>query len=73
MTARFRLREWLEKKAVSQNELQRRSGVSFTTINAIANNKTRQVHLDTLEKLAEALGIEPGELLEREPKRKRGR
>jgi DNA-binding Xre family transcriptional regulator len=72
VTARFRLRELLEQLNVSQSELKRRSGVSFTTINGIANNKTQQVHLDTVEKLAAALGIEPGDLLERAPA-KRGR
>ena len=38
-------------------------------IDAITNNRTRQVHLDTLDALCRALKCEPGELLER----KRGR
>jgi DNA-binding Xre family transcriptional regulator len=44
--------------------------VSLVTINAIANNRTSQVSLKTLDALAKALKVEPGELLERE---KRGR
>lgn len=56
---------------MSQSELSRRSGVSMTTINSIALNKTKQVSLATLDALCGALGVEPGELLEREGKRKR--
>jgi DNA-binding Xre family transcriptional regulator len=72
MAARFRLAELLDAATppMSQSELARRSGVSLVTINAIANNRTRQVKLDTLDALSKALGVEPGELLEREPKRR---
>jgi len=76
VTVRFRLHEVLADREgdISQSELSRRSGVSLTTVNAIALNKTKQVSLETLDKLCEALGVEPGDLLERdEPKRKRGR
>jgi putative transcriptional regulator len=76
VSVRFRLHEVLAERSeeLSQSELSRRSGVSLTTVNAIALNKTRQVSLETLDKLCEALGVEPGELLERdESRRKRGR
>jgi DNA-binding Xre family transcriptional regulator len=76
MAVRFRLGAVLEQleragRPISQSELSRRSGVSFTTINAIVNNKTAQVSLGTLDKLCEALGVPPGELLERDQPRKR--
>jgi putative transcriptional regulator len=69
MAVHFRLAELLEerKKAgepITQSELARLSGVTFATVNAIANNRTRQVHLDTLDALCRALKCEPGELLE---------
>lgn len=72
MAARFRLAQLLEEATppMSQSELARRSGVSLVTINAIANNRTRQVKLETLDALSDALGVEPGELLEREGKRR---
>jgi DNA-binding Xre family transcriptional regulator len=72
MAARFRLQEILDAQdpPISQSELARRSGVSLVTINAIANNRTKQVQLETLDKLALALGLQPGELLERESKRR---
>ena len=53
---------------MSQSELARRSGVSFVTVNRMCGNKTEGVSLDTLDKLATALGVEPGDLIRREPK-----
>ena len=74
MPLRFRLQEILDsqKPPVSQRELARLSGVSLVTINAICVNRTRQVALDTLDKIAGALGVEVGELLVRDKKRGRG-
>jgi putative transcriptional regulator len=71
VTVRFRLKELLEERekkgdAISQSELARKSGVSIVTVNAIVNNRTEQVRLDTLDALCKALGVEPGELLQRE-------
>jgi DNA-binding Xre family transcriptional regulator len=69
---RFRLRELLEDAKMSQSELARRSGVSFVTINRMCANATEGVSLKTLDAIAAALKVEPGELLERESaKRKR--
>jgi DNA-binding Xre family transcriptional regulator len=75
---RFRLDEVLRSReragdAMSQSELSRRSGVSLTTINAMMLNKTKQVSLATLDALCGALSVEPGELLERDAKKKRTR
>lgn len=76
--ARFRVRELLEEAGIGQTELAKRAGVSFATVHRLYMNETGQVSLETLDKLAIALGaelgrvIEPGELIEREPK-KRGR
>jgi DNA-binding Xre family transcriptional regulator len=75
---RFRLDALLAESGLSQRELAARSGVSPTIVNRMANNLAEQVALKTLDSLSatlsEALGrvVEPGELLEREPKR-RGR
>lgn len=65
MAVRFRLAELLEESGLSQSELARRSGVSFVTINGVANNKTSRVDLATLDAICKVLGCEPGELLER--------
>lgn len=69
MPTRFRLLEVLAELGVSQRELARLSGISLTIISRIANNKAKQVALATLDKLAAALGVEPGDLIVREPKK----
>jgi putative transcriptional regulator len=70
MTARFKLREVLEAAGMSQSELARRSGVSLVTVNKIAQNRSNQVSLKTLDALSKVLRCEPGDLLEREKRRK---
>jgi transcriptional regulator with XRE-family HTH domain len=70
---RFRLKEELEKynkkrseaDRLSQRELAARAAVSPTTINRMFSNLTAQVSLATLDAIADVLGIDPGELLER--------
>ncbi|HKW48081.1 MAG TPA: helix-turn-helix transcriptional regulator, partial [Gemmatimonadaceae bacterium] len=57
---------------MNQSELARLSGVSIVTVNAIANNRTTRVDLATLDAIASALGVEPGELIDRASKRRRG-
>jgi DNA-binding Xre family transcriptional regulator len=79
--ARFRVQEILDSRdpAVTQSELSRHSGVSLTTINRMANNLTAQVSLRTLDSLSASLSeltgrrVEPGDLIERVPQKKRGR
>ena len=72
VTTRFRLADILTTSGapMSQSELSRRSGISMTTINAMVLNKTKQVSLATLDAISAALGVDPGALLEREPKKK---
>lgn len=75
--ARFRVRELMEEAGLGQTELAKRADVSFATVHRLYMNETGQVSLETLDKLATALGaaigrnIEPGELIEREGKRPR--
>jgi transcriptional regulator with XRE-family HTH domain len=65
MVVRFCLQELLDASdpPMTQSELARRSGISFVTVNNIANNRTAQVSLKTLGDLAAVLGVQPGELL----------
>src|SRR3954447_16497022 len=81
MPVTFRLHELLAERspAIGQSELARKAKVSFVTVNAIANNRTKRVDLETLDKLCGALAkmlgrrVAPGELLDHGPsKRKRG-
>ena len=67
----FRLAELIEKHGTNQSRLARESGVALRTVARICRNESAQVSLATLDKLATALGVEPGELIVREKKGKR--
>jgi DNA-binding Xre family transcriptional regulator len=41
------------------------TGLAYSTVWAIWTNKTRRADLDTLEKIAAALKVEPGDLIGR--------
>jgi putative transcriptional regulator len=57
-----RLGEVLSKKKISQYRLHKDSNVSYALINNYVSNN-RQPTLNTLFKLAEALGVNPKELI----------
>ena len=57
-----RLRQLRQERALSLRELGERSGVAFDTINKL-ENENRQAQPRTVRKLAEALGVEPKELM----------
>lgn len=69
MAARFCLDRILTTADISQRELALRASVSPTTVNRMAQNKTAQVSLRTLDALARELGVEPGDLIERVPEK----
>ena len=75
---RFRLRELLEAQEISQSEFSRRADLSFATVHRLCQNQTGQVSLETLDKILVGLagyGIkaEVGDIIEREPEKRRGR
>ena len=57
-----KLRELRVQRALSLRALGARSGVSFATINNL-ENENRPARLVTIRKLAEALSVEPKELM----------
>ncbi len=57
-----RLRTLRVEKALSLRALGERSGVTFATINNLENGN-RPARLVTIRKLADALGVEPKELM----------
>lgn len=73
MTVRFRLRELLDERGMTQTELQMRTRLAWSTVNDLYNNKPRRVELETLDVLCEVLNCSIGELLERVPDKKRVR
>ena len=73
MAVRFRLRELLAERGMSQTDLQTRTGLAYSTFNDLFNNKPRRVELETLDVLCEVLDCSIADLLERVPEKKRGR
>ncbi len=64
-----KLRELRRRRMLSLRELEQRSGVAFDNINKLENEK-RRAQPRTLRKLAEALGVEPHELMKGEDLRR---
>ena len=67
MAIRVRLQELLEKRGMAQTELQARSGLGYSTINALYHGKTERVEFATLEAIYNVLGCKVGDILEYVP------
>jgi putative transcriptional regulator len=61
-----RLQDILTERSISRRELARRSGLNIATVCKLANNDNRMVNLATIDRVCEALQVEPGDLLARE-------
>lgn len=59
----LRVRELRRVKAWSQAELARRAGIRPATLSDIENGRTKGIDFDTLERLADVLGCDPGYLI----------
>jgi transcriptional regulator with XRE-family HTH domain len=57
-----KLRELRRRRMLSLRELEQRSGVAFDNINKLENER-RSAQPRTVRKLAQALGVEPEELM----------
>jgi transcriptional regulator with XRE-family HTH domain len=60
-----RLKDLRIRRALTQEELAAKADIGKNTVNRIERNLT-EPHMSTLRKLAQALGVEPHELLEGE-------
>ena len=67
----LRLKELREVRGWSQAELARRSGVHQSVISRLENGRTRSVSFPNLERLADALGCDPGYLVMTEERGRR--
>lgn len=68
---RVRIRELRKALGLTQQALGEHADVTQDTISKLESGRQTRVDFATLDRLALALGVEPGELLEREGKRKR--
>lgn len=73
MAIRFRLRELLDARGLSQTDLQHQSRLAYSTISELYHNKARRIDVGTLETLCETLECTVGELVEYVPQKKRQR
>jgi transcriptional regulator with XRE-family HTH domain len=60
-----RLQQLRVEQALTLRALGERSGISYDTINKLELGR-RPAHASTIRKLADALGVEPRELMKRE-------
>jgi transcriptional regulator with XRE-family HTH domain len=58
----LRVKEWRERRSLSQSELAERAGVAKLTVTRLERPSPTKPHPKTIRLLAEALGIEPADL-----------
>ncbi len=61
--ARWRLREIAEPERWNARKLAQATGLAYNTVWGIWTNTTRRTDLDTLDKLAAVLKVQPNDLL----------
>ena len=67
MTVRLRVKEVAREKGFSMGRLQRDANVAYNTVKRMYKNPYHVITTETLGKLAKALGVPPGELVEEVP------
>lgn len=60
----LRVREWRERRSLSQAELAMKAGVAKLTVTRLERPATTKPHPKTIRLLADALGVEPRDLWE---------
>ncbi len=59
-----RLSRLLGERRMSVSELQRRTGLAYTTLHSLYHGRTDRIDLDTLDRICRALGVGVGDILE---------
>ena len=67
MAVRLRLKEVAKEKGMSMGKLQRDADIAYNTIKRMFKDPYYITTTETLGKLARALGVPPGELIEEVP------
>jgi DNA-binding Xre family transcriptional regulator len=64
MAVRLRIKEIAKEKSISMGKLQRDADVAYNTVKRMFKDPYYITTTETLGKLARALGVSPGELIE---------
>ena len=67
MAVRLRVKEIAREKGISMGKLQRDADVAYNTVKRMFKDPFYITTTETLGKLARALGVSPGELIEEVP------
>src|SRR5437899_6685888 len=71
MAVRLRVREVAMEKGIGMGKLQRTADVAYNTVKRMFRDPYYITTTETLGKIARALGVPPGELIEEVPDQKR--
>lgn len=66
--ARLIIKEIAESKNLNRSQLQIKAGVTLPMLNRYWNNNTDSVHLESMEKIARALGVQVRDLFAEDEK-----
>ncbi len=64
---RLRVKEVAEAQGLNQSQLQIKAGVNMGLLRRYWHNETSEVRFEPLQKIAQALGVKPEDLLTSEP------
>ena len=64
MVVRLRVKEVAKEKGISMGKLQRDADVAYNTVKRMFKDPYYVTTTETLGKIAQALGVSPGELIE---------
>jgi DNA-binding Xre family transcriptional regulator len=67
MAVRLRVKEVAKEKGISMGKLQRDADVAYNTVKRMFKDPYYITTTETLGKLARALGVQPGDLIEEVP------
>lgn len=67
MRLRVRLKEVIEERGISMTRLSRLADVNYKTVSGLIKDPYRDVEYKPLYKIAKALGVELGDLIEEVP------
>ncbi len=63
-TVRLRIPEILKERGMTTSEFAQKTGLSFNTASALARGLYDRIGMETIARVCDALGIQPGEIFD---------